>query len=106
MECSFCNAREIGDASHLHGDCVYSKGVQLQLLIYPTEQLELRMDSLWSIHEAENVVDSTFTELVTPPVKAAQIKDHRRGSRGLENSQHCSFLFKKVNRDNPGNYRP
>eukprot|EP00061_Rhincodon_typus_P001415 g14737.t1 len=34
--------------------------------------LELRMDSLWSIRDAEEVVDSTFSKLVTPQIRIAE----------------------------------
>eukprot|EP00061_Rhincodon_typus_P014985 g42403.t1 len=48
------------------------KCVQVQLLICHMEWLEQQMDSLWSICEVENVVDSKFSEPVTPSARTTR----------------------------------
>lgn len=63
---------EIRDTSSVPDDYVCRKCVQLQLLADRIERLELRLDSYWSIRDAEKVVNSTFSELATPQVKATQ----------------------------------
>ena len=66
--CSACNMWEIRDIVHVPGDYICRKCVQLQLLSDHIERLELRLDSYWSIHDAEKLVNSTYSELVTPQV--------------------------------------
>ena len=54
------------------GDYVCRKCVQQQLLAAHIERLELWLDSYWSIHDAEKLVNSTYSELVAPQVKRTE----------------------------------
>ena len=85
MVCSACNMWEIRDMVGVPDDYICRKCVQLQLLADRIERLELRLDSYWSIHDAEKVVDSTYSELVTPQVKGKRTERER-----VANSQQSS----------------
>eukprot|EP00061_Rhincodon_typus_P005785 g25722.t1 len=70
--CSSCSMWELRDVADVPDSYTCKKCVQLQLLFDRMTALELRMDSLWSIHDAEEVVDSTFSKLVTPQIRIAE----------------------------------
>ncbi|XP_067830355.1 meiosis inhibitor protein 1-like [Heptranchias perlo] len=61
---------------------VCRKYVQLLLLANRISELELGVDSLWSICDAEIIVDRTFSEVVTPQV-------HRTVGVNLSKVLHC-----------------
>eukprot|EP00061_Rhincodon_typus_P000892 g13113.t1 len=61
--------RELRDAADVPDSSTCKKYVQLQLLLDRVMALELPMDSLWSIRVAEEVVDSTFSKLVTLQIR-------------------------------------
>eukprot|EP00061_Rhincodon_typus_P000254 g11054.t1 len=70
--CSSCSTWELRDAADVLDSYTCRKCVQLQLLSDRTMALELRMDSLWSIRDVEEVVDSTFSKWVTPQIRIAE----------------------------------
>uniref|UniRef100_UPI00398EB7F6 uncharacterized protein n=1 Tax=Pristiophorus japonicus TaxID=55135 RepID=UPI00398EB7F6 len=70
--CSSCTMWELRDTSGVPDDYVCRKGIHLQLLTVRVAELELRVDSLWSIHDAENDVSITCSELVLPQGKGPQ----------------------------------
>jgi len=72
VSCSSCEMWEFKDPSGVPGSFTCKTCVQLQLLFDRLMALELRMDSLWSICDAEEVVDSMFSELVTPQIKITE----------------------------------
>eukprot|EP00061_Rhincodon_typus_P010405 g34667.t1 len=97
-ECSSCKMWEISDTSSLHGDHICRKCVQLQLLIFRMERLELQTDSLRSIHVDENAVDGMFSELAKPPVRATQAEKSWEATRKWVNvgKQRMDPLVKDV----------
>uniref|UniRef100_UPI00398E4FFB uncharacterized protein n=1 Tax=Pristiophorus japonicus TaxID=55135 RepID=UPI00398E4FFB len=70
--CASCTMWELRDTSSVPDDYVCGKCISLQLLTDRVAELELKVDSLWSIHDAENDVSSMYSELVLPQVKSPQ----------------------------------
>eukprot|EP00061_Rhincodon_typus_P001591 g15211.t1 len=87
--CSSCSMWELRDAADVPDSYTCRKYVQLQLLLDRMMALELRMDSLWSIRDAEEVLDSTFSKLVTLQIRIAE-GERRMGDQKAEKKQEGS----------------
>jgi len=68
VACSFCVMWEFRGHAGVPGSFTCKRCVQLQLLFGRLTAVELWIDSLCSIRDAEEFVDSTFSGLVTPEI--------------------------------------
>lgn len=68
VQCSSCEMFEVREAISVPADYTCRKCTHLQLLQDRVRELELELDELRIIGEAEGVIDQSFREVVTPKV--------------------------------------
>eukprot|EP00061_Rhincodon_typus_P000018 g10089.t1 len=73
VACSSCRMREIRETSSFPGDYTCEKCARLYFLTdrERERELELELDALRIIQDAENIIDKSYSEVVTPKVEAA-----------------------------------
>jgi len=66
VQCSICRIFEVRDTISVPADFTSGKCTHLQLLKNRVRELELELDKLRIIREAEMVIDRSFRDVVTP----------------------------------------
>ena len=64
--CISCGMYVVRDSSSVSGDFTYKKCVRLQLLEERVKELEVELEELRIIREAEVDIDRSYKEIVTP----------------------------------------
>jgi len=81
VQCSSCRIMEVRDTDSVPAFFTCGKCTQLQLLQDRVRQLEQELDELRIIREAEELIDRSFREVVTPKTGDRWVTVRRGGRK-------------------------
>ncbi|XP_062910784.1 uncharacterized protein LOC134349811 [Mobula hypostoma] len=97
VECSVCSMWEVRDSTIVPDDDTCKRCIQLQLLTNRVRELELEIDELRIIREAEAEIDRGFREIVTPKSREAGSCVTVRRGRGNRQKEQSTPVAVPIN---------